>query len=128
MLQGKPAAEYKGVAKFLTYLSSTPSAGQVAPGDGLRADHHWPPHEVTREGGLLQEDSRAATSPVKELTLKPPTANSKGLRIGNFVQIRDVIDEELESVWSGKKDAKAALDEAVKRGNELLKRFEAANK
>ena len=58
---------------------------------------------------------------MKELTLNPPTENSKGLRIGNFVQIRDVVDEELESVWSGKKDAKAALDEAVKRGNELLK-------
>ena len=65
---------------------------------------------------------------VKELTLNPPTDNSKGLRIGNFVQIRDVVDEELESVWSGKKDAKAALDEAVKRGNELLRKFEAANK
>ena len=44
------------------------------------------------------------------------------------MQIRDVVDEELEAVWSGKKDAKAALDEAVKRGNEQLKRFEAANK
>ena len=65
---------------------------------------------------------------MKELTLNPPTPNSKGLRIGNFVQIRDIVDEELELVWSGKKDAKAALDEAVKRGNEQLKRFEAANK
>ena len=46
-----------------------------------------------------------------KLTLNPPTENSKGLRIGNFVQIRDVVDEELESVWSGKKDAKTALDE-----------------
>jgi hypothetical protein len=40
------------------------------------------------------------------------------------VQIRDVVDEELEAVWSGKKDAKAALDEAVKRGNELLRKFQ----
>ena len=44
------------------------------------------------------------------------------------MQIRDVVDEELEAVWSGKKDAKTALDEAVKRGNELLRKFEAANK
>ena len=48
---------------------------------------------------------------VKQLTLHEPTDNSKGLRIGNFVQIRDVVDEELESVWSGKKDAKTALQE-----------------
>jgi sn-glycerol 3-phosphate transport system substrate-binding protein len=30
-------------------------------------------------------------------------------------------------VWSGNKDAKTALDEAVKRGNELLRKFQAAN-
>jgi len=43
------------------------------------------------------------------------------------VQIRNIIDEELESVWSGQKNAKQALDEAVKRGNEQLERFEKAN-
>ena len=50
------------------------------------------------------------------------------LRLGNFTQIRDAEDEELEAVWAGKKDAKTALDDAVKRGNELLRKFEAANK
>ena len=48
------------------------------------------------------------------------TDNSRGIRLGNFVQIRDIIDEELEDVWAGKKTAKEALDEAVKRGNEQL--------
>jgi sn-glycerol 3-phosphate transport system substrate-binding protein len=50
------------------------------------------------------------------------------LRFGNFVQGRQIIEEELEAVFSGKKDAKAALDDAVKRGNEILRKFEAANK
>jgi sn-glycerol 3-phosphate transport system substrate-binding protein len=31
-------------------------------------------------------------------------------------------------VFSGKKEAKPALDDAVKRGNEILRQFEAANK
>jgi len=62
------------------------------------------------------------------LTIKPPTENSKGLRFGNFVQGREVIEEEMEAVFAGKKDAKAALDEAVRRGNEILRRFETANK
>jgi sn-glycerol 3-phosphate transport system substrate-binding protein len=39
-----------------------------------------------------------------------------------------VEDEELEQVWNGKKTAKEALDDIVKRGNEHLARFEAANK
>ena len=62
------------------------------------------------------------------MTRAAPTANSKGLRFGNFVQIRDIINEELEAVWGGKKDAQAALDSAVERGNVLLRKFERANK
>jgi len=53
---------------------------------------------------------------------------SKGLRLGNYVQIRTINDEELEAVWSGKKPAKAALDAMVARGNEELRKFERANK
>ena len=83
------------------------------------------PAKLTQEAGLHKFPGRDVAD--KELTLNPPTESSKGLRIGNFVQIRDVVDEELENVWSGNKDAKTALDEAVKRGNELLRKFQAAN-
>ena len=62
------------------------------------------------------------------MTLNPPTANSKGLRLGSFVQIRDVIEEELEQTFAGKKPVKTALESAVKRSNDLLRQFEKANK
>ena len=83
--------------------------------------------KLTEEAGFYKKFPGREIA-VEELTLNPPTENSKGLRIGNFPQIRDVVDEELEAVWSGKKNAKAALDEAVKRGNEQLRKFEAASK
>jgi sn-glycerol 3-phosphate transport system substrate-binding protein len=51
------------------------------------------------------------------------TDKSRGIRLGNFLQIRDIIDEELEGVWSGKKTAKEALDTAVARGNEQIQKF-----
>ena len=126
VLQGKPKAEYVGVAKFLTYLSSTPVQAKWHQETGYVPITTAAAEATEKEGFYKKFPGRDVA--VKELTLNPPTPNSKGLRIGNFVQIRDVVDEELESVWSGKKDAKAALDEAVKRGNELLKKFEAANK
>ena len=63
-----------------------------------------------------------------ELTRGKATANSQGIRLGNFVQIRDVIEEELELALGGKKPPQEALDTAVKRGNELLRAFEAANR
>ena len=65
---------------------------------------------------------------VIQMTAKQPTANSKGLRLGSFDQIRGIIDEELEGVWSGSKSAQEALDSAAERGNKLLRRFEQANR
>jgi sn-glycerol 3-phosphate transport system substrate-binding protein len=126
VLQGKPAAEYKGVAKFLTYLSSAPVQAKWHQETGY-VPVTLAAADLTEQAGFYKKFPGRDVA-VKELTLNPPTENSKGLRIGNFVQIRDVVDEELEAVWSGKKTAKAALDEAVKRGNELLRKFETANK
>lgn len=126
VLQGRPAAEYKGVAKFMSYLSSTPVQAKWHQETGY-VPITTAAAEATEKDGFYKKFPGREVA-VQELTLNPPTANSKGLRIGNFVQIRDIVDGELENVWSGKKDAKTALDDAVKAGNEQLKRFEAANK
>jgi len=122
----KNASDYKGVAKFLAFLSQPE----------IQMDWHvstgYVPitlaaYEMTRKSGYYDKNP-GADMPVKQLTNKTPTANSKGLRFGNFVQGREVIEEEMEAVFAGKKDAKTALDDAVKRGNEILRKFQAANK
>jgi sn-glycerol 3-phosphate transport system substrate-binding protein len=126
VMGGKKPAEYKGVAKFLAFLSQPE----------IQMDWHtstgYVPitkasYDLTRKSGFYEKNP-GADMPVRQLTNKEPTANSKGLRFGNFVQGREVIEEELEAVFAGNKTAKVALDDAVKRGNELLRRFEAANK
>ncbi|MCC6210980.1 MAG: sn-glycerol-3-phosphate ABC transporter substrate-binding protein UgpB [Burkholderiales bacterium] len=126
VMGGKKPADYKGVAKFLAFLSRPEvqmwwhtTTGYVPITKAA--------FEVTRTSGFYDKHP-GADMPVKQLTLHNPTANSKGLRFGNFVQGREVIEEEMEAVFAGKKDAKTALDEAVKRGNEILRKFEAANK
>lgn len=55
------------------------------------------------------------------------TDKSRGLRLGNMLQIRDVIDEELEGVWAGKQSAQQALGRINSRGDELLTRFARAS-
>ena len=62
------------------------------------------------------------------MTLNPPTENSKGLRLGSFVLIRDIIEDELEQAFAGKKTAQAALDAAARRGKDMLAQFEKANR
>ena len=72
--------------------------------------------ELTRSQGFY--DANPGTDiAVIQMTAKEPTNNSKGLRLGSFDQIRGIIDEELEAVWAGDKDAQAALDSAVARGS-----------
>ncbi|MFI5033139.1 MAG: sn-glycerol-3-phosphate ABC transporter substrate-binding protein UgpB [Reyranellales bacterium] len=125
-LTGRPKAEYKGVAKFLSFVSSPAVAAKWHQDTGY-VPITYAAAKLTEESGFYKKNPGRDVA-VKELTLNPPTANSKGLRLGNFIQIRDIEDSELEAVWSGQKDAKTALDEAVKRGNEQLRKFEAANK
>ena len=50
------------------------------------------------------------------------------MRFGNFVQIRDAINEEMEALWAGDKTAREAMDTAVERGNALLAKFARANR
>jgi sn-glycerol 3-phosphate transport system substrate-binding protein len=126
VMGGKTNNSYKGIAKFFAFLSK-PEIQM----DWHTATGYVPitmaAYEMTRKSGFYDKNPGADLA-VKQLTNKPPTANSKGLRFGNFVQGREVIEEEMEAVFAGKKDAKTALDDAVKRGNEILRRFEAANK
>jgi len=126
VLAGKKPDDYKGVAKFLAFLSKPEIQMEWHTGTGY-VPITMAAYDMTRKSGFYDKNPGADVA-IKELTNKPPTANSKGLRFGNYVQGREVIEEEMENVFSGKKDAKTALDDAVKRGNEILRKFEAANK
>jgi len=53
-----------------------------------------------------------------------PTKVSRGLRLGYFIQIRNIINEELELVWNDTKTPQEAMDSAVKRSNKQLREFE----
>ena len=125
VLTQKDPAVYKGIAKFFTFLSSPE----------VQADWHqstgYVPitiaaYELTKSQGFYEKNPGFDIA-IGELNNKPPTANSKGVRFGNFVEIRNINDEELEQVWNGQKTAKQALDDAVRRGNEQLERFQKAN-
>ena len=126
VMNGRKPEEYKGVARFMSFLSRSE----------VQRDWHiktgYVPitqaaFDVTKNSGFYDKNPGRDMA-VRQLTNKAPTANSKGLRFGNFVQGRTVIEEELEAAFQGKKTAKAALDDAVRRGNEILRQFEAANK
>jgi sn-glycerol 3-phosphate transport system substrate-binding protein len=122
VMGGKTPEEYKGVARFFAFLGQTPI--QVA----------W--HETTGYLPITKAAYQAAKSEgfydknpgleiaIHELLDKPPTENTRGLRLGNLAQIRDGIAEEIESALAGKESAKEALDRAKARGDGILRSFE----
>jgi sn-glycerol 3-phosphate transport system substrate-binding protein len=119
---GHTPADYQCVAQFFTYLSSPEVQAAWHQGTGY-LPITYAAYELTKKQGFYEQNPGTETA-LKQMTLNHPTANSRGLRFGNFVQIRDIINEELENVWGGQKSAQQALDDAVRRGNDLLRKFE----
>jgi sn-glycerol 3-phosphate transport system substrate-binding protein len=125
VMTGKNADHYKGVAKFFQYLSDP----KVQSESHMRTGYlpiTTAAYELTQKSGFYQENP--GTDVAVNQMIRKTTAKSRGVRLGNFPQIRAILDEETEQIWSGKKTAKEALDSGVKRGNELLAKFQAANK
>lgn len=121
VMAGKKPETYKGVAKFMTFLSSPPVQAKWHQQTGY-VPITAAAYELTKQQGFYDENPGTDIA-ILQMTAKPPTENSKGLRLGNFDQIRTIIDEELEGVWAGKTDAQTALTSATERGNQLLQRF-----
>jgi sn-glycerol 3-phosphate transport system substrate-binding protein len=125
VLAGRNAADYKGVAQFFNYLSNA----EVQSASHKRTGYlpiTTAAYQLTEKSGFYKE--KPGTDVAVTQMIRKTTDKSRGIRLGNYVQIRAVEDEELEQVWGGKKSAQEALDSIVKRGNELLERFEKANK
>ncbi len=126
VLMGRPKTEYKGVARFFAFLSRPEVQAWWHQKTGYlpitRAAF-----ELSRAQGFYDRNPGTAIS-IEQITYKPPTENSKGLRLGSFVLIRAAIEDELEAAFSGKLTAQQALDAAVERGNRLLQQFERTNR
>jgi sn-glycerol 3-phosphate transport system substrate-binding protein len=121
VMAGKSPEHYKAVAAFFNYLSSP----EVQSASHKRTGYlpiTLAAFKLTEQSGFYKQNPGADVA-VNQM-IRKTTDKSRGIRL----QIRTIIDEELEQVWAGKADAKSALDRAVKRGNEQLERFQAANK
>ncbi|MFT3940170.1 sn-glycerol-3-phosphate ABC transporter substrate-binding protein UgpB [Rhodopseudomonas sp.] len=122
VLRGRTAGEYKGAAKFFAYLSKPEVQAAWHQHTGYLPITKAA-YDLTRAQGFYDRNPGTAIS-IEQITLKPPTENSRGLRLGSFVLVRAAIEDEIEHAVRGEKSAKDAMDAAVDRGNKLLRQFE----
>ena len=125
-LKGHKKEEYKGVAEFMRYLSSAEVQSWWHQETGY-VPITTAAYELSKKEGFYDKNPGTDIA-IKQLSLNTPTKNSRGVRFGNFVQVRDVINAEMEKIWNGSKTAQEAMDDAVSQSNKLLRKFEKANK
>jgi sn-glycerol 3-phosphate transport system substrate-binding protein len=118
--------EYKAVAEFFRFISHPDVVAK------WHTDTGFLPvtiagYEKVKASGFYQQNP-GTDIPYLQLTRTQPSENSRGLRLGNMPEIRNIIQEELEKAFQGQQSAQQALDNAVQRGNVVLRNFERANR
>ncbi len=118
------ARESLGMARFLAYLA-TPAVAA----DWQQSAGYVP---VTQNAyATLQRSGYYKTNPEMDIAATQMRgyrsgAFTKGVRLGDYDKIRAILDDELDDGWKGVKAPISALDEAVQRGNVVLRAFERA--
>jgi len=118
--------DYKAVAEFFRFLSQPDIVARWHTETGF-LPITFPGYEKAKAAGYYEKNP-GTDIPILQLTRTPPTENSRGLRLGNLPEIRNIIQEEVEKALQGQQTAQQALDTAVQRGNVVLRNFERANR
>jgi sn-glycerol 3-phosphate transport system substrate-binding protein len=118
--------EYKGIAEFFNYINTPAVAAKWSMDTGY-VPITTAAFEIIKKSGYYDKNPGADVAYL-QMTRTEPTDNSKGLRLGNMPEIRNIMQEELEKALQGQQNAQQALDAAVERGNVVLRNFERTNK
>jgi sn-glycerol 3-phosphate transport system substrate-binding protein len=115
---GHPEEDYKGVAAFFNFLSQTEIQSRLHQVSGY-LPVTMAAYEATKSSGFYEQNP-GREQPIKQMMGKEPTENSRGVRAVNLPQLRDIQNEELETMLAGQQTAQQALDKAVERGNAAI--------
>ncbi|MFH5926650.1 sn-glycerol-3-phosphate ABC transporter substrate-binding protein UgpB [Roseomonas xinghualingensis] len=119
--------ELKGVAEFFRYITSAPVMAK------WHQDTGYVPvtrsaYEATKAAGYYQQNPGADVPIEQMLRGGDPTPNSRGIRLGGFIEIRNIIQEEMERAFQGQATPEQALQSMNTRGNQVLRNFERTNR
>ena len=126
VMKGATPKEYRGVAQFLKYVASTENQAWWAEVTGYLPLTNAAARAMEASGHYAKNPNQRTA--VDQMNAGKTTPNSQGHRLGNSVAIRDAIEEQMEHIFSGTKTPQQGLDDAVAKGNEILKEFAALYK
>ncbi len=124
----RSADEFRGVAEFFRFLAQPEIVRRWHVDTGFLPVRQSVFQAVEQSGFYNQNPG--ADIPIRQLLRGggQMTENSMGIRLGGFVEIRTIIQEEMERAFQGQQTAEQALNNAVQRGNVVLRNFERQNR
>ncbi len=124
-IKGHSPEKYKAVAAFYNFIAQTDTQVWWHQVTGYVPVTTTAYEAAKAQGYYAQNPTREIA--VVQLMRGTPTENSAGFRVGNSNQINVAIMEEVSAAFLGRKPVQQALDDAVARGNQGLRRFEQLN-
>jgi sn-glycerol 3-phosphate transport system substrate-binding protein len=126
----RSAAEHQGIAQFFAYIARPEVAAKWHTDTGFLPVTRTAFERVRATGFYNQPANAGADIPIQQMLRGggQMTENSMGIRLGGFVEIRTIIQEELERAFQGQQTAEQALANATTRGNVVLRNFERQNR
>ncbi|HEV7263517.1 MAG TPA: sn-glycerol-3-phosphate ABC transporter substrate-binding protein UgpB [Falsiroseomonas sp.] len=121
-------AEQRAIGEFFAYLARPDVAGQWHMDTGYLPITRSGFEYAKAQGFYSKPENVGAEVPIEQMLRGASTDNNRGIRLGGFVQIRDIMQEEMEKAFQGQQTAQQALAASVTRGNQVLRNFERANR
>ncbi len=123
---GRSKAEQDGIVRFFKFIALPEETAKWHEDTG-----YFPATKTAVT--LLRKQEWFVKHPNHETAFKqiqegPDTPNTRGVLLGNFVQIRNITDTAIEKALSGKLAPKEALDEAARESNKLLDEYNRIHK
>jgi sn-glycerol 3-phosphate transport system substrate-binding protein len=120
---GRSPEEWRGLAEFFRFISQTDVAAKWHMDTGYVPLTRAAYEKVKAEGFYAQNPG--AEVPIEQLLRGGGmTENTRGIRLGGYVEIRNIIQEEMEKAFQGQQNGQGTLAAITTRGNAVLRNFE----
>lgn len=121
VLKGHPPETYEAAWKFLQYSFSPERAKIWHKRTGYFPISNTAYKELQEEGWFEEEPNHATA--FNQILSGADTPAARGVLLGNFVQIRDIVGTAIEEVLVNGEDPKKALDAAAEEANRVLAEY-----
>ncbi len=117
-IEGRSRDVYNGIATFLAYLVTPVVAAEWHQKTGSLP---WTNAAYVASERTGFYDKLPGLAGIMKSAATSQSAVTRGIRLPNYDKVREVMDAQLDAVWSGQKPPKQGLDDAVRLGDIAMK-------